>query len=195
MAKLYFKYGTMGSGKTLEILRIAYNYKERGQNVLVLTSGIDNRYGVGKIKSRIGIEITANIVNYEDSILSIYLKETKKIDVILVDECQFFSSKQIIELSDICDIYNIPIFCFGLRSDFKMNLFEGSNQLLAICDDISECKTVCWCGKKAIINTRIVDNKIIKTGNQIQIGGNESYISLCRKHYKEEKLSNDNNEQ
>lgn len=191
MAKLYFKYGTMGSGKTLELLRMAYNYKERGQNVMIFTSSIDNRYGIGKIKSRIGIEISANIINFNESILNIFLKETKKIDVILVDECQFFSKEQIIELSDICDIYDIPIYCFGLRSDFKMNLFEGSNQLLAICDEILECKSVCWCGKNATINTRIVDNKIIKNGNQIQIGENDSYISLCRKHYKEEKL-NDN---
>jgi len=192
MAKLYFKYGSMGSGKSILLMTVAYNYTERGQNVLILTSAIDNRYGVGKIKSRIGIEIPALAVNTEDSILNIYniqLKKYNKIDAVLVDECHFFTSCQIMELSDICDIYDIPVLCFGLRSDFKMQLFEGSKQLMAICDDISECKSVCWCGKKATINTRILNNEIVKDGNQIQIGGNESYISLCRKHFKECKLS------
>lgn len=191
MAKLYFKYGTMGSGKSLELLRVAYNYIERKQNVLLLTSALDNRDNINdKIKSRLGSEMSALSINDNTNILNIFLKENlkNKINCVLVDESQFLKKYHIKQLSDIVDIYDISVVCYGLKSDYKLQSFEGSSYLMTIADNIEEIKSICWCGKKSTVNARIKDNKIIKEGEQIQIGGNESYISLCRKHYKENKL-------
>lgn len=192
MAKLYFKYGTMGSGKSLEILRVAYNYIERGQNILLLTSALDNRDGINKkIKSRTGIEMDAISIDDDTNIIDIFIKSNllNKINCVLVDESQFLKKIQVEQLSDIVDVYNIPVMCYGLKSDYKIQPFEGSSYLVSMSDVIEEIKSVCWCGKKATINTRILNNEIVKDGNQIQIGGNESYISLCRKHFKEGRLS------
>jgi len=192
MAKLYFKYGTMGSGKSLEILRVAFNYIERGQNILLLTSALDNRDGINKkIKSRTGIEMDAISIDDDTNIIDIFIKSNllNKINCVLVDESQFLKKIQVEQLSDIVDVYNIPVMCYGLKSDYKIQPFEGSSYLVSMSDVIEEIKSVCWCGKKATINTRILNNEIVKDGNQIQIGGNESYISLCRKHFKEGKLS------
>jgi len=190
MAKLYFKYGAMGSGKTLELLRVAYNYIERGQNVLLLSSGQDNRYGKNIIKSRTGIEMPSISINDELDIIALFINENLKcaVDCILVDESQFLSKKHIKQLSDIVDFYDTPVITYGLRSDSKLEPFEGSKYLMTIADDIQEIKSICWCGNKSIINARIIDGKISLDGPQIQIGGNESYISLCRKHFKEGKL-------
>ena len=194
MAKLYFRYGSMGSGKTIDLLKINYNYKERGKNTLILTSLIDNRFGVGKVKSRIGIEEIAISVSISDSILDIFKSKCidsqnkVTIDCVLVDEVQFFSEKQILELSDIVDLYNISVIAYGLKSDFKQELFPGSKALLSICDNIENIPVICWCGKKATVNARIIDEKIIYSGEQILIGGNETYTSLCRKHWKEGKI-------
>lgn len=188
MSKLYFKYGTMGSGKTLELLRVAYNYIERGQNVLLLTSSLDNRDGINnKIKSRTGLEMDSISINDNTNIIEVYLKEDliKKINCVLVDESQFLNKNQIDQLTDIVDIYNIPVMCYGLNSDYKNYPFEGSSYLMSVSDNIEEIKSICWCGKKSTTNARIINNKIIKEGEQIFIGGNESYISLCRKHFKE----------
>lgn len=192
MAKLYFKYGTMGSGKSLEILRVAFNYIERGQNILLLTSALDNRDGINKkIKSRTGIEMDAISIDDDTNIIDIFIKSNllNKINCVLVDESQFLKKIQVEQLSDIVDVYNIPVMCYGLKSDYKIQPFEGSSYLVSMSDVIEEIKSVCWCGKKATINTRILNNEIVKDGNQIQIGGNESYISLCRKHFKEGRLS------
>lgn len=191
MAKLYFKYGTMGSGKSLEILRVAYNYIERGQNILLLTSSLDNRDGINKkIKSRSGIEMDAISIDYDTNIIDIFIKSNlfNDINCVLVDESQFLKKIQVKQLSDIVDIYNIPVMCYGLKSDYRIEPFEGSSYLLSMADVIEEIKSICWCGKKATINTRILNGKIVKDGDQIQIGGNESYTSLCRKHFKECKL-------
>jgi len=191
MAKLYFRYGAMGSGKSIDLLKTSFNYKERGQKTLILTSIIDNRYGEGKVKSRIGIEENAISVSSDDSVLEIF-KKNCKVDCVLVDEVQFLTEKQIIELGDIVDIYDIPVIAYGLISDFKQELFPGSKALLGICDTIENIPVVCWCGKKATVNSRLLDGKVIYDGDQILVGGNESYISLCRKHWKEGKIKSEN---
>lgn len=184
MAKLYFRYGSMNSGKSLDILKVLYNYREKNKNILLLTSSVDNRYGVGKVKSRVGLEADALIINESTNIEELFLSY-KDIDCILVDESQFLNKDHIFQLSRIVDIYNVPVIAYGLRSDFKLNPFEGSSYLMAIADDIEEIKTICFCGKKATVNARIQDGRIVKEGDQILIGGNNEYISLCRKHYHE----------
>lgn len=185
----------MGSGKSIDLLKTSYNYKERGKKTLILTSSLDTRYGNCIVKSRIGIEEKAIGVSNDDSILEIFKlnciekkDNSPNIDCVLVDEVQFFNEKQIIELSDIVDIYNIPVIAYGLKSDFKQELFPGSKKLLCICDIIEIIPSICWCGKKATVNARIVNDKIVYSGDQILIGGNEQYMSLCRKHWKEGKI-------
>lgn len=192
MAKLYFKYGTMGSGKTLEILRAAYNYIERGQDVLLLTSALDYRFGSNtKIKSRVGLEMDATPIYDDTNIVDIFRESLKNIKCVFVDESQFLKKNHIDNLLDIVDFYHCPVICYGLKSDYKNEPFEGSSYLMAVADVIEEIKSVCWCGKKATVNARIIDNKIVKGGNQILIGGNESYIALCRKHFKDNKINGD----
>lgn len=195
MAKLYFRYGAMGSGKSIDLLKVSYNYKERGKKTLILTSSIDNRYDIGKIRSRIGIEESAICVSNDDSILDIFKlncfdENIINIDCVLIDEVQFFNEKQILELSDIVDIYDIPVIAYGLKSDFKQELFPGSKALLSICDVIENIPVICWCGKKATVNARVSNDKVVYKGEQILIGGNDCYISLCRKHWKEGKIKN-----
>lgn len=184
MAKLYFIYGAMGCGKTIDLLKTAYNYEERGQNVLLFTAARDNRAGVGKIKTRVGLERDAIPVTDEMNIYEYVIKYPKKVDCILVDEINFLRKKHIDDLSDIVDFLGIPVMCYGLRTDFLTNTFEGSKRLLEIADSIQEMKTICECGKKAIINMRISDGKVVTEGNQIFVGGNESYKSVCRRCYK-----------
>jgi thymidine kinase len=181
MAKLYFRYAAMNSGKSLDLLKVAYNYRERNQKVILLTSVIDNRYGIGKIKSRVGVEEDAIIIDEKMNIFNI----VKHLDVncVLVDEIQFFTEEHIIQLSDIVDELNIPVICYGLRADFKTNLFKSINKLFAIADEVEELKTICDCGKKAIINARFLNGKIQTEGEQILIG-NLEYKSICRKCYK-----------
>ena len=194
MAKLYFRYGSMGSGKTIDLLKINYNYKERGKNTLILTPSIDNRFGVGKVKSRIGIEESAISVSIDDSILKIFKSKCLDsqnnviVDCILIDESHLLNEKQILELSDIVDLYDVPVIAYGLKSDFKQDLFPGSKALLSICDVIENIPSICWCGKKATVNARVINNEIVYTGDQVLIGGNEIYTSLCRKHWKEGKI-------
>lgn len=191
MAKLYFRYGAMNSGKSFDLLKVCFNYEERGQNVLILTSQLDDRYGKNKIKSRIGIEKDAISISDDTDISSIFINQSliKNIDCVLCDEVQFFKKHHIKQLTEIVDKYNTPVIAYGLRSDFRLEPFEGSVYLMAIADSIEELKTVCFCGKKATINARVVDGKITTKGEQVQIGGNESYISICRKHFKEGKIS------
>lgn len=191
MAKLYFRYSAMNAGKTTQLIQVKHNYEERGQNVLVLKPSVDKRDGVAKIKSRIGIECQALILDEKANIFNAVKNsnEQKKIDCVLVDEAQFLSKEQVLQLCDVVDNLNIPCMAYGLRSDFKGNLFPGSEILLAMADTIEELKTICWCGKKALMNTRLLNGKAVYEGEQIQIGGNESYISLCRKHWREGKVS------
>ncbi len=190
MAKLYFRYSAMNAGKTTQLLQVKYNYEERGQNVLLIKPAVDNRYGAEKIISRIGLESPAIVINQDTSVTDLIDKilQNEQINCLIIDEAQFLTKTQAVELCSIVDDYNIPVIAYGLRSDFKGNLFPGSEILLALADSIEELKTICWCGKKAIMNTRLLDGKPVYEGEQVQIGGNESYISLCRKHWKEGKV-------
>ena len=184
MAKLYYRYGAMGSGKTIDLLKVAYNYEERGQKVLIFTSGLDDRYEVGKITTRIGLQRDAEIFNRDTNLYKFVNDLAEKPDCILVDESNFLTRKQVFELSDVVDFLNIPVICCGLRSDFQLKFFEGSHPLMELADKIEEIKTICECGAKATVNMRMVDGKPVTKGEQVFIGGNEAYKPLCRKCYK-----------
>lgn len=191
MAKLYFRYGAMGSSKTANALMVHYNYIERGSNAVLLKPQLENRDGEKIIKSRIGLESECCYV--EDFITEIGTNwdAAKKYDAVIVDECQFLSAEQVDWLSDLVDFAEIPVICYGLRTDFQSKFFTGSKRLMEIADKIEEIKTVCWCGRKAAINARISDGKIVRNGEQVMMGGNESYIAICRKHFKLGMLSAD----
>lgn len=196
MAKLYFRYGAMGSSKSANILMVRYNYEERGQYAILLKPRTDDRDGEHKIQSRIGLSAPAEYV--DDFLKEIsklwngketeYLYHGKKVNAILVDEAQFLSPEEVDALSDIVDFYEIPVLCYGLRTDFLNHLFPGSRRLMEIADVLEEIPTVCWCGKRAQCNTRYSNGKIVREGAQIMLGSNERYVALCRKHYKEGKL-------
>jgi len=182
VAKLYFRYGTMNSGKSIEVLRTAHNYEEQGKKVLLFTPSVDDRYGVGTVASRIGMQKNAIIV--DDHINMVRLAEAEKPNCIIIDEAQFLNKQQVQQLTEIVDSLDIPVIAYGLRADFLGQLFEGSYHLLALADKIEEIKTVCWyCDKKAIMNMRCKDGRPVFEGEQIQIGGNESYLPVCRKCY------------
>ena len=185
MAQLYYRYSTMNAGKSIELIKVAYNYEERGKRVLTLAPSVDDRYGMGLITSRIGLQREAVIVNDDTNILDLFIErnDDKKIDCILLDECQFLKKHHVEELAEIVDSYDVPVLAYGLKNDFRNELFEGAYYMLIYADKIEEIKTICWCGRKAIMVARVVDGKIVKQGKQIQIGGNEMYVSLCRKHY------------
>ena len=185
MAKLYFRYSTMNAGKSLDLCRINHNYIENGKKTLCLTASVDDRYGKNKITSRIGISIDAISVSRETNIFDL-IKETEDISCVLIDEIQFFTKKHIQQITDVVDILNIPVICYGLRSSYTLDIFDGSAYLMSICDEIQEIKTICsHCkNKKAIINARFENDKIVLEGNQVIIGGNNEYKPLCRKCYK-----------
>ncbi len=193
MAKLYFRYSAMNAGKTTQLLQVKYNYEERGQTVVLFKPAIDNRENTARVRSRIGLEGDAILINSETDLLkAIQEKQSESpIHCVLVDEAQFLSKQQVLQLCTIVDELNIAVIAYGLRADFKGNLFPGSEALLAFSDSIEEIKTICWCGKKAIMNTRLLNGRPVYEGEQIQIGGNESYISLCRKHWREGKSAPD----
>ena len=185
MAKLYFKYGAMGSSKTAQALITKYNYEENDLNVWLLKPSADARDGAQILRSRIGLEASADIISPEMDIFRRF--ETEKlgqVDVIIVDECQFFTSRQIDQLREIVDAYNLPVMCFGLRTDFQTKLFPGSRRLMEVADSILEIKTICDCGAKATVNARIdEDGHIVTEGAQVVLGGNDSYIAMCHKCY------------
>ncbi len=184
MAQLFFKYGAMNSGKTIEILKVAHNYEEQEKPVVLMTSGIDDRDEIGMVSSRIGLRREAIPIFDETNIFSIIEKLTEKPYCILIDESQFLKKHHVIELATVVDQLGIPVMAFGLKNDFRNELFEGSKYLLLYADKIEELKTICWfCHKKATMNLRINEGKPIYTGEQIQIGGNEDYFPVCRKHY------------
>lgn len=173
----------MNSGKSIEVLRTVHNYEEQGKSVLLFTPAIDDRYGVGIVASRIGMQKQAIVVDASTDMFK--LASEQHPHCVLIDEAQFLTKEQVHHLSDICDELNIPVIAYGLRSDFRGELFEGSRELLALADKIEEIKTVCWyCEKKAVMNMRCKDGKPVFQGEQIQIGGNESYMPVCRKCYK-----------
>lgn len=190
MAQLYYRYSTMNAGKSIDLIKVAYNYEERGQHVLALIPAIDDRYGVGVITSRIGVQRDALIVNEDTNILELFMRENEKhhIDCVLVDECQFLKKHHVQELVEIVDSLSTPVLCYGLKNDFRNELFEGSYYMLVYADKIEEIKTICWCGRKANMVARVVDGRIVKSGEQILVGGNDMYVSLCRKHYNDGRL-------
>lgn len=186
MAKLYFRYSAMGAGKSLDLIKVAYNYQERGMRVVLFNSSLDDRFGKDSVVSRTGIKMESHSFNGKTDFAA-EARECldEKVACMLVDEAQFLTREQVRSLLMIVDEYRIPVICYGLRTDFMGELFEGSKWLLAWADMIEELKTICWCGKKATMNARIVDGKVVHHGEQIQIGGNESYIALCGKHFRE----------
>ena len=183
MAQLYFKHGAMNSGKSIEILKVAHNYEEQNKPVLIFTSGLDTRDKVGYVSSRIGISRQAIPVFVETNIFDIVSQHNEKPYCILVDEVQFLTKEHILQLTKIVDELNIPVMGFGLKNDFQNELFEGSRYFLIYADKIEEMKTICWfCQKKATMNLRVDEqNKPIYTGDQIKIGGNDTYYPVCRK--------------
>ncbi len=182
MAKLFFRYGSMGSSKTANALMVAYNYLEKGQRALLAKPALDNRDGEGLIVSRIGL--TRPCISVE-RLMGMTQEEICSYDCVIVDEAQFCTKEQVAFLSDIVDVYDVPVICYGLRTDFQRNLFEGSLWLLAWADRIEEVKTVCWCGRAATCVARIDENgEMVTEGSQVQLGGNDSYTSVCRRHHK-----------
>ena len=184
MAKLYFYYSAMNAGKTTHLLQSSHNYRERGMQTLILSSSLDDRFGQGVVKSRIGIESPSIIFNQKENLFEL-VKGHGPVDCVLVDEAQFLSKAQVYQLTEVVDKLDIPVLAYGLRTDFQGELFEGSQYLLAWADEMRELKTICHTGKKAIMVVRIDERgQAIKTGAQIQIGGNERYVSVSRAEYK-----------
>lgn len=183
MAKLYFKYGAMGSSKTAQALITKYNYEENDLKVWLIKPSADVRDGEDILRSRIGLEAVVEIIPPDADVYSLYQQRKHgRCDVIIADECQFLTRAQIDQLRSIVDDYNIPVMCFGLRTDFLCNLFEGSRRLMEIADAIQEIKTICDCGAKATVNARIdSEGHIITQGEQVVLGGNDSYIAMCHK--------------
>lgn len=188
MAKLYFYYSAMNAGKSTVLLQSSYNYQERGMKTLLFTPKVDTRCGSGKIASRIGLDAEAipydhqfNLYNYTKTAIA----NNADIKCVLVDEAQFMTKKQVLQLTDIVDELNLPVLAYGLRTDFLGEPFPGSMYLLGLADNLVEIKTICHCGRKATMNMRIdASGRKSTAGEQVQIGGNESYTSVCRKHYK-----------
>ena len=188
MAKLYFYYSAMNAGKTTNLLQSRHNYVERGMNTLVIKPRIDSRSGENRVRSRIGLEAEAVDVDASINLLDLVqnASETQPIDCVLVDEAQFLSADQVDQLTEVVDALNIPVLAYGLRTDFLGALFEGSRQLLALSDELREIKTICHCGRKATMVVRFDgEGQPMHSGDQIQIGGNETYVSMCRRHFKE----------
>lgn len=182
MAQLYFKYGAMNSGKSIEILKVAHNYEEQNKPVLIFTSALDHRDEVGYVSSRIGLRRQATPITEDTDIFGIVRNHQPKPFCVLVDECQFLSKDSILQLVRIVDELDVPVMGFGLKNDFQNQLFEGSRYMLTYADKIEEMKTICWfCERKAIMNLRVKDGKPVYTGEQIVIGGNDTYFPVCRK--------------
>lgn len=190
MSKLYFKFGTMGSSKTANALMTRFNYEEKGKKVWLIKPAADVRDDsvdkdgnpITLIKSRIGLACVADVIMPDDNIFEMFTHKSINYDAVICDESQFLTEQQINELRDIVDICDVPVFCFGLRTDFLTHSFEGSRRLLEIADSISEIKSICKCGQKAVVNARFDENgKIVTSGDQICIGGNDKYASLCYK--------------
>ena len=185
MAKLYFKYGAMGSSKTAQALITKYNYEENDLKVWLLKPSTDVRDGAAILRSRIGLEARVEVISPETDISQRFVREKEgNCDVIIVDECQFLTEAQIDQLRSIVDEHNIPVMCFGLRTDFQTRLFPGSRRLMEVADTIQEIKTICDCGAKATVNARIDgEGHIVTQGAQVVLGGNDSYIAMCHKCY------------
>ena len=186
MAKLYFRYGVMGSSKSAQALITKFNYEEQGMRVWLIKPAADTRYGTDVVRSRIGLEQPGDVITEEMNLFEIFRDREKEFnDVIIADEAQFLTPEHIEQLRDIVDNYNVPVFCFGLRTDFRTKMFPGSARLFELADSVSELKTVCTCGGKAMVNARIDgEGNIVTEGAQIMLGGNESYRPMCYKCWK-----------
>ena len=185
MAKLYFKYGAMGSSKSAQALITKFNYEELGMSVWLIKPSIDTRDGADIIRSRIGLEASADVITPEQDIAAAY-NARGKTDVIIADEAQFFTPEQIDQLRTIVDEEDIPVLCFGLRTDFLTHFFPGAQRLMELSDSLTEIKTVCACGRKATVNARIdARGRIVTHGDQLLLGGNDSYIAMCHKCWKQ----------
>lgn len=188
MAKLYFYYSSMNAGKSTTLLQSSFNYQERGMETMLFTAAVDDRYAPGRITSRIGLEAEATMFDTGTDIRAAVDAERARrpLHCILVDEAQFLSRDQVWQLAGICDELRIPVLAYGLRTDFQANLFEGSAQLLAVADVLVELKTICECGAKATMNLRVdAEGRAVRQGAQTEIGGNDRYVALCRRHYVE----------
>ncbi|NBX60138.1 MAG: thymidine kinase [Opitutaceae bacterium] len=194
MAKVYFYYSAMNAGKSTVLLQSSYNYHERGMRTLLFMPAIDTRAGLGRVKSRIGLEAEAITLQPDDNIFThVYAEHTTPragaeppaIACVLIDEAQFLTRRQVEQVTEIADQLNIPVLCYGLRTDFQAQLFPGSAALLALADSLIELKTICHCGRKATMNLRIgPDGRGVKEGAQVEIGGNDRYVAMCRRHFK-----------
>ena len=186
MAKLYFRYGVMGSSKSAQALITKFNYEEQGMRVWLIKPAADTRHGKDIVRSHIGLEQTGDVITEDMNLYEIFRDREKEFnDVIIADEAQFLTPQHIEQLRDIVDNYNVPVFCFGLRTDFRTKMFPGSARLFELADSVSELKTVCTCGGKAMVNARIDgEGNIITEGAQIMLGGNESYRPMCYKCWK-----------
>ena len=194
MAKLYFYYSSMNAGKSTSLLQSSYNYKERGMNTLVLAPRLDDRYGAGKVTSRIGIESDATTFLSDTDLFQVVRASAanRPLHCVLVDEAQFLTRDQVFQLSEVTDGLNIPVLAYGLRTDFQGEPFEGSKYLLAWSDNLKELKAICDCGRKATMVLRMdADGNAVTQGSQVEIGGNDRYVSMCRKHFKEQFFSRD----
>lgn len=188
MAKLYFNYSTMNAGKSTLLLQASYNYRERGMQTYILTAAVDGRSGKGKVASRIGIDASADLFDTESDLFKMleHRKRQGPVACVFVDEAQFLTPDQVWQLARAVDDLNLPVMCYGLRVDFRGKLFPGSAALLALADEMREARTICFCGKKATMVVRQDDNgQALTDGVQVQIGGNETYVSLCRRHWRE----------
>lgn len=186
MSKLHFRYGAMGSSKSAQLLMTKFNYEEKGRRVWLIKPATDTRDGVTIVKSRIGLQAKGDVIKPNEDILKRFMKrcKTTDTDIVIVDECQFLSEDQVLQLRKIVSLYNVPVLCFGLRTDFKCNLFPGSKALFALADEIEEIKSICKCGAKAAVNARLDScGQIITDGAQVEIGGNEKYESMCWRCY------------
>lgn len=186
MAKLYFNYAAMNAGKSTTLLQASFNYRERGMATVIYTAAIDNRAGEAVVSSRIGLSHPARTFTATSDLYAeiASLIGEKKIGCVFVDEAQFMTGEQVDQLARIVDELNTPVICFGLRTNFQGRLFPGSERLFALADEIRELKTICYCGRKATMNLRIdADGRAVKSGESVEIGGNERYAPLCRKHF------------
>ena len=185
MAKLYFKYGAMGSSKTAQALITKFNYEERGMKVWLIKPALDDRDGAVILKSRIGLAAVCTPIKPSDDIFELFALDEYHADVIIADECQFFTAENVNQLRRVVDELDVPVICFGLRTDFLTKLFSGSMRLFEVADSIAEIKTICSCGRKANVNARIDgEGRVVTEGSQVLLGGNDSYVAMCHRCYK-----------
>jgi len=188
MAKLYFYYSSMNAGKSTALLQSSYNYRERGMNTLIMAPALDDRYGSGKVTSRIGLEADASKFTPEEDLYGVVSEKLKEgpLHCVLIDEAQFLTKQQVFQLGEVSDSLNIPVLAYGLRTDFQGEPFEGSKYLLAWSDNLKELKAICHCGGKATMVVRMDEHGTpVREGSQVEIGGNDRYVSMCRRHFKE----------